>query len=343
MLLVALGLGLASIAQNVWQVYLTYSLGVGVGLGMAYVPAVGAVQRWFVRRRGMASGLAVSGIGAGTLVIPLVAAGSIEWLGWRETYLLLAGLALLIGIPAALAIEQSPAARGVGTDGDAHIAPVAGASTVPAGNTLREALSGRPFWLLFGSGLSASLGIFIPFAHLAPYAVDEGFSDRFGAFLIGMIGIGSIVGRLVLGGGADRLGRRTALISTFIGMGVCLTWWLAATQAWSLIIFALAFGAAYGGFVALMPAVAADYFGGRSVGAILGVLYSSAAIGALFGPTIAGAIYDSRESYALPIILAIALNGVAVLCVAIIRPPRPFAAVDASPPADHSRPARDNA
>ncbi|HMO54843.1 MAG TPA: MFS transporter [Tepidiformaceae bacterium] len=107
MLLVAAGLGLASVAQAVWQVYLTYSLGVGVGLGMAYVPAVGAVQRWFFRRRGMASGLAVSGIGAGTLVIPLLAAGAIAWLGWRETYLLLAGLALLIGIPAALAIEQN--------------------------------------------------------------------------------------------------------------------------------------------------------------------------------------------------------------------------------------------
>lgn len=321
MLLVALGLALASAAQAVWQVYLTYSLGVGLGLGMAYVPAVGAVQRWFVRKRGLASGLAVSGIGAGTLVIPLIAAGTIEWLGWRETYLLLAAIALLVGLPAALAIEHSPDARGLRTDGDA--APVASAMRPPpAGHTIREALRSTPFWLLFGAGLGASLGIFIPFAHLSPYAVDEGYSDGFGAFLIGLIGVGSIAGRLVLGSSADRMGRRLALGGTFAAMGLCLAWWLVSTEAWALILFALAFGAAYGGFVALMPALAADYFGGRNVGAILGVLYSSASIGALIGPTLAGAIYDARESYDLPILLAIVLNGVAVLCMVVMRPPR---------------------
>ncbi len=324
MLLCALGLALASAAQAVWQVYLTYSLGVGIGLGMAYVPAVGAVQRWFVRRRGFASGLAVSGIGAGTLVVPLIAAGAIEWLGWRETYLLLAALALLIGVPSALAIEQSPAARGLRPDGDAPLE--AGVlSPPPSGHSVREALRSSPFWLLFAAGLSASLGIFIPFAHLAPFASDEGFSDRFGAFLIGLIGVGSIAGRLILGGSADRIGRRFALGGTFVAMGLCLTWWLISAEAWALILFSLAFGAAYGGFVALMPALAADYFGGRNVGAILGLLYSSAAIGALFGPTMAGAIYDSRESYDLPILLAIVLNGVAVLCMVVMRPPKPAA------------------
>ncbi len=322
MVLVALGLGLASLAQTVWQVYITYSLGVGIGLGMAYVPAVGAVQRWFVRRRGMASGMAVSGIGAGTLVLPLVSAGTIEWLGWRETYLLLAAIALLVGVPAALLIERSPDHRGLGPDGDPPATVPAGTTAVPSGQTVREAASGQPFWLMFIAGFSTSLGIFIPFAHLAPYARDNGFTDGFGAFLIGLIGVGSIVGRLVLGGSADRIGRRRALGGTFVAMAVCLTWWLASTEAWSLIIFALVFGAAYGGFVALLPALAADYFGGRSMGAILGILYSSAAVGALFGPTLAGAIYDSRESYALPILLAIALNGVAVLCMVMMRPPR---------------------
>ena len=70
MILVAIGLALASVARSLIEVYAAYSLGVGVGIGCAYVPAVAAVQRWFVRRRGFASGLAVSGIGVGTLVAP---------------------------------------------------------------------------------------------------------------------------------------------------------------------------------------------------------------------------------------------------------------------------------
>ena len=89
MILTGVGLGVASVARSLIEVYAAYGLGVGLGIGCSYVPAVGAVQRWFVRRRGFASGLAVSGIGVGTLVVPPLAALLIDTLGWRETYLVL--------------------------------------------------------------------------------------------------------------------------------------------------------------------------------------------------------------------------------------------------------------
>src|SRR5215469_611667 len=92
MLLVGLGLVLAGAAQNLIEVYAAYSLGVGLGIGSAYVPAIGAVQRWFVRRRGFASGLAVAGIGVGTLVMPPFASLLIASLGWRGAYLMLGAL-----------------------------------------------------------------------------------------------------------------------------------------------------------------------------------------------------------------------------------------------------------
>jgi MFS family permease len=82
MLLTGLGLAAASAARSLIEVYAAYSLGVGLGVGCAYVPAIGAVQRWFVRRRGFASGLAVSGIGVGTLVMPPLATQLIDMLGW---------------------------------------------------------------------------------------------------------------------------------------------------------------------------------------------------------------------------------------------------------------------
>jgi MFS family permease len=186
---------------------------------------------------------------------------------------------------------------------------------------VREALRTRTFWLLFTAGLSTSIGIFIPFAHLAPYARDHGFSEGFGALLIGLIGIGSVAGRLVLGGSADRLGRRRSLAGTFAAMAVCLAWWLWATEAWALVLFALAFGAAYGGFVALVPALAADFFAGRSFSAILGLVYSAAAVGALAGPTLAGAIFDATESYDVPILIGVGLNVVAVACMVVLRSP----------------------
>ncbi len=87
MLLTGAGLALASVAQTLTQVYLAYGLGVGLGVGLSYVPAIGAVQRWFVRRRGFASGIAVSGIGVGTLVMPPLATALIAAFGWRHAYL----------------------------------------------------------------------------------------------------------------------------------------------------------------------------------------------------------------------------------------------------------------
>jgi MFS family permease len=333
MALVGAGLLLASRAQALWQVYLTYSLGVGLGVGLAYVPAIGAVQRWFVRRRGFASGLAVAGIGVGTLVMPPLAAALIDVIGWRGAYVALAAMTLLFGIGAALLLEHSPQQRGLLPDGEAvtrqastvesgHQPPVSH-SPFPTPHSLaaREALRSRPFALLYGACLATSLGLFIPFAHLAAYARDQGLSDVTGAWLVALIGAGSAAGRLGLGSVADRAGRRRSLAAAFAGMGLMLVWWLAATSFWSLAVFALLFGVGYGGFVALIPALTSDYFGGRNAGAIIGVLYTGPGIGALVGPYLAGLAYDVRESYVLPIALAALANLVAVACMALLTDP----------------------
>jgi MFS transporter, OFA family, oxalate/formate antiporter len=143
MVLIGIGLAAASAARSLTEVYAAYGLGVGLGVGCSYVPAVGAVQRWFVRRRGFASGLAVSGIGVGTLVMPPLASLLIEALGWRNAYLVLGGLAAVVGVGMALLIENDPRDRGLGPDGD-PIQPNAQAVR-PAGASVREATRSRRF------------------------------------------------------------------------------------------------------------------------------------------------------------------------------------------------------
>jgi MFS family permease len=315
------GLLLAGFAQELWQVYLTYSLGVGLGVGFAYVPAVGTVQRWFLVRRGFASGMAVTGVGLGTLIVPLAAVGLIRLVDWRATYAILGSLVLVAGLAASRLLEDSPARRGLLPDGIRRSEGM-GAAPPLAGETLRQALHSRLFWLLYGASVATSVGLFIPFAHMAPYARDHGLAAGTGAFLVGVIGIGSTTGRFLLGGSADRIGRRRSLGATFAGMGLMLLWWLAATELWSLILFAFFFGMAYGGYVALAPALTADYFGPRHAGSIIGVLYTAAAGGALAGPVLAGVIYDVRESYTLPILFGVAANVVAVACIVFMPEPR---------------------
>src|SRR5260221_14195012 len=108
----------SSAARSLPEVYAAYGLGVELGVVCAYVPAIGAVQRCFVRRRGLASGLAVSGIGIGTLVIPPLASFLIAMLGWRGAYLALGALAATLGGGLALLIEDDPRDRGLGPDRD---------------------------------------------------------------------------------------------------------------------------------------------------------------------------------------------------------------------------------
>src|SRR5215470_17655742 len=108
MLLAGVGIALASLAGSLIQVYAAYGLGVGLGVGLAYVPSLGAVQRWFARRRAFASGLAVAGTGLGTLVMPPLAGWLIAAIGWRETYLVLGAGAAIIGAGLSLLIENDP-------------------------------------------------------------------------------------------------------------------------------------------------------------------------------------------------------------------------------------------
>src|SRR5215467_660316 len=137
MLLTGIGLASASAARNLQEVYAAYGLGVGLGVGCSYVPAVGAVQRWFARRRGLASGLAVSGIGVGTLVMPPLASFFIDHLGWRTAYLVLGGLAVVVGVGMAMMIADDPRDRGLEPDGARRRSGARAAS--PAGASLRQA------------------------------------------------------------------------------------------------------------------------------------------------------------------------------------------------------------
>ncbi|MCA8219030.1 MFS transporter [Burkholderia cepacia] len=338
MLLTAAGLAAAGAAHTLLQVYVAYGLGVGFGVGCAYVPAVGAVQRWFVRRRGFASGLAVAGIGVGTLVMPPLASTLIAQVGWRGAYFTLAVIAVVIGAGMSLLIENDPRGRGLLPDGEAAHEPGGGAqvagrgagasvsgaaagrqpvaASAPAGATVREAVMSRPFASLYAACLACSFGVFVPFVHLVPYALDHGVAPSTAVLLLGAIGVGSTAGRFFLGGLADRFGRRASLLAMFAGMAVALVAWAGAGTVATLAAFALVFGVFYGGWVAVLPAVVMDYFGGRNVSGIIGVLYTSVAFGTLIGPAAAGFIYDAGGGYLVPILASAAANAIAFAIVA---------------------------
>jgi MFS transporter, OFA family, oxalate/formate antiporter len=313
MILTGLGLAAASMARSLPEVYAAYGLGVGLGVGCAYVPAIGAVQRWFVRRRGFASGLAVSGIGVGTLAMPPLASLLIGTFGRRDAYLALGALAVVLGGGMALLIENDPRDLGLSPDGDTSGS--AARPTPAAGAAIKDAVRSARFVSLYAACLICSFGVFVPFVHLAPYARDHGVASSTAVLLLGIIGVGSTAGRFFLGGLADRMGRELSLLLMFVGMALALAIWAIATTVWSLAAFAFVYGVFYGGWVAVLPAVVMDYFGGRNVSGLIGILYTSVAFGTLIGPSAAGFAFDLNHSYTLPILASAAANIVAAIIV----------------------------
>jgi MFS transporter, OFA family, oxalate/formate antiporter len=310
--MVGLGMIVASFTHSLIGICISFGLGIGIGVGSSYVPAVGVVQRWFNRRRGLASGMAVSGIGVGTLVFPFAAAGLIEAAGWRQAALSIGIVVLIVGIPAALLLEDGPERRGLGADNEAT-------TTLPTarsrpGMAMAQALRTRAFAGLYLSSLCCAFGLFVPFVHLVPYALARGVTAGSASLLLGVVGVGSTIGRFALGSLADLFETETFLALMLCGMAASFGIWAFGGSYWTLLVFAFVFGACYGGWGATLPTLVMGYFGGRNVSGIIGILYTSFAFGSLAGPPAAGYVYDATKSYQLPIIS----SAVLILISAVI-------------------------
>jgi MFS family permease len=293
MLFICGALLLGSVAQSMLQLTLAWGLGLGIGIALVYTPAIGCVQPWFKRRRGLAAGIASAGIGAGTFGVPLLAAAAIAQWQWRGAMWALAGGVLVAGLLATLLLRPAPAAarRADGT---------------VAGVPFTQALRSRSFAWLYAMCVLAAPAMFVPFAHLSASARDLGVNDARAVGLVGVIGIGSLVGRFAVGWIADRLGRPRALIGVQASLGLSMLVWLVAPGYAALVVFALWMGLSYGGAVSLMPALCMDLYGARAVASIIGTLYTGAALGNAAGPWLAGRVFDLQGSYA-PVVVGCAL------------------------------------
>ncbi len=300
---ITISLILTSLVQNLWLGYLTYGVGVGFAMACGYVPMVATVSGWFEKRRAAAVGVAVAGIGLGTLVGAPLAARLIEATSWRTTYVIFA-----IGSGTLLLLAASVAERG----------PAAMQAAAP--RSLAELLRIRDFVLLYTSIVACTLGLFVPFVFLADYAEDRGIGDVKAAALVGIIGGASIIGRLGLGSLANRFGAMRLYFGSFVVMACSHLIWLSAGSNYAaLTVYTVALGIGYGGFIALSPEVIAQRFGMEGIGGIIGTLYTSAGIGSLAGPPLAGLLIDNY-GYSTSIVVAALFNatGVAII-VPLIR------------------------
>jgi MFS family permease len=288
-LLIGGGLALTATAGEVMPAVLGY-LAVGVGAGCVYVPAVANVGAWFVRHRVHAIGIAVTGIGVGTVVGPLVTATLVEAIGWRRTEWWLGAVALLVLLACA------------------WVTPVAasGRRATPA-MAIRDLVGDRLFRVLYASGFAMGLVLYVPFVFIAPMAVQSGADPVRAASLISVIGFASTAARMLFGLIAARIGVVAAYRTTIILIWASFLILVPARSFGALLIFALIFGAAYGGNIALMPAMLGHFYGVASLGTVTGALFTSASVGALLGAPLIGLIVGASGGYLLPALVTLAI------------------------------------
>ncbi len=318
MMLVSSGLAIAALAQNTLTLFLGYGLLVGLGVGLANVPGIAAVQRWFLAKRGLAAGLAGTGMAGGMALVPILKDLLSPIGDWRAIFLCCAALAALIGFAAALLLDAHPEKHGMGPDGK-RLDP---ARTAPAaeGLSLGQALRLRSFHYAVVGTLLVSIPASAPLMLLVGSAEAQGLSHHQAVGLLALIGIGSLTGRLLLAAVADRLGRRMSFLVTCFALGLAMFAWAGARDAWSLGAFALIYGVLQGGFQALLPAFAADSFGSRAIGGLIGALYTSRGVALLTGLPLMVAGIAFFGNHEVPIILCGLAGLLGALLLSLARP-----------------------
>jgi len=313
------GFILMSQVNAIWQLYLFYGVLIGIGASGGSVPVFSTVARWFVRRRGIMTALTATGVGVGTIIVPLIARRLISSYDWHFSYLIVGIVALVVLVLASQFLRRDPAQMG-------HLPYGGGEIEQPdlilqvEGFSFWEAIRTQPFWLfclimfVFGSVAQASI------VHIVPHATDLGISPTVAAGIIAIFGGASIGGRVGMGGAADRVGKKKVLFIGYVLFLIAFLLIIPARELWALYLFAVIFGIAYGGGEVLMSPVVAELFGLKALGAILGATIFAATLGGTVAPLLAGYIFDVTLSYQLAFIVFAVLSIVALVLVLLLKP-----------------------
>ena len=316
-LFLGLALALTSQVREIWQFYLLWGFLVGLGHSFqSIVPWTAVVSNWFIKKRGAAMGIAMSGIGIGYFIIVPVTQYIISTFSWQVAMISVGGI-LVLGIAplSAILVREKPedmnllpdgesAPKKTATDKQGHVAVAA----EDGGWTVRKALRTSPFWCICLSFAAILFTTNIILAHQVAYMVDVGYSAGFAAFIFGVFGITSLPFRVVWGFFTDRMGPVTAYtLSTVLLLSgiVALLLIKSPSQAWLPWVFALLWGCSYGTTIIIVAVVSANLYQGKNFGVIFGFITLIAQVLGSPGAWAGGYLYDLTGNYNLAFTLAV--------------------------------------
>ncbi len=322
-----MGIGLISQVQSPWHLYLVYGFLAAWGMSATYMTASPTIVKWFVEKRGLALGIAQSGLGIGIVLIPLLVGTLIYSFGWRHACMILGASVFAVLFTTALFMIGHPEKVGLlpdgrrvgGPDGSGKRSLESISKEVSWSAT--EAMHTRSFWVLTAIFFFTWLLVFFPLVHLVIFALDIGLSQKSALLALSFLGGSSTLGRLMMGYFSDRIGRKQTL-GLNLALQVFSWFWIMGTHnSWMLILFAVFFGFSYGAVNAVFPSIVGDYFGRLKAASVIGAIFTIAGVSAAFGPFVGGYIYDLTHSYRLAFLLGGVTNLLALFLLFFSKPP----------------------
>jgi OFA family oxalate/formate antiporter-like MFS transporter len=316
-----LGMGYILMSQlsSLWQLYFFYGIIIGIGMSSLYAPILSLIARWFVEKRGLMTGIVLSGLGIGQLVAPPLISRLVAAYDWSFSYIILGIILLVIVVVATQFLRRDPSQVGQVPYG-AKTADVHATGSASLAYSLREASRTRQFWVLVGIKLCYGFYMFSMVVHIIPHATDLGISTVDAANILAIHGAAMVLGSFMLGRVGDRIGPRKVFIICFVIALVSLLWLMQARALWSFFIFAIFLGVANGGNVASDSPMAARLFGLKWLGSIVGVSSCAFSVGVALGPSITGLVFDATGSYQAAFIICAAVSAAGIVLASIQTP-----------------------
>lgn len=323
-------LGLATISLS-WATapiafYLAYATGRVIFSSPIQIGSSVVVSRWFVRRRGRATGILTMAHSGGMVLFPLLAAQVVQARGWQDAWMVLGLMVWVIALgPVALLIIQRPEDVGLKPDGgDAAASPAtisAGVTRAEPIWTLREAMRAPALWLLAASAGALFLVHAGTNVHVGAYLRDQGLSATVAATAISLNAVFTGIGSMVWGWTLEKAPVRYVFASVAMIIAVAAGLFVMADTTAEAFLFSSLFGLGLGGILVVPSVAYADYFGRRSLGAIRGVAEPFSSMGQAIGAVASGAVFDVTGSYHAAFLAFAALGAATAVTLLLVKPP----------------------
>jgi MFS family permease len=316
--LLGLGLLLASRATSLLEFQLIYGIMVGLAAGAFYAPMIAAATTWFENNRSLAVSLVSAGMGVAPMTVSPFARWLISTYDWRTAMMTIGVVAWILLIPAALLVRRPPVAASVGPAFARR--PASGTA-----GTVAQALRSPQFMVLALTFFLCCAAHSGPIFHMVSYAISCGVPAMAAVSIYSVEGFSGLVGRLLLGTLADRLGVKPVLVAGLMVQALAIATYLAVDRLGGFYALSMVFGTAYGGVMPLYAVLAREYFGPQIIGTVFGAATMTSSIGMAFGPLAGGWVFDTFGSYSWLYIgsFSVALGAAAI---ALAFPPLPRAA-----------------